>query len=954
MLNHLVTRSIVRKFIVNIVVLLLLGSSIFIIFYWRNASTIAVEKLQIKTQNLAKIMSTALVTPIWSVDEKVIDGIINAISEDTDVVSIRVEDSTDQILGSYQNDAYMGIPYHEIVSLDGMYYYKISVCREGACAPDRKPGIQQIEKQIGLVQIITSIKQAKQEIFSNIAVMIKVVISLTAGISIVLWYLARRLIQKPINALIRSANELSAGNLDYDMSTKRKDELGILAHYFVKMRDAIREKIRLIEEYSQGLEEKVVERTLHIEHAQKKIEELYHQSQQDREELEHINHVVQMVSQTLDLDQVFYTVKDALQPFFKFELAGIFLLDEEQENLKCVRFYGMPDELFPEICAVPLPFRDYVSYICETALKFEPHYFSPLTEDFINLFFPADFKFYKIYPVKAYLLYPLMIPGKTIGTLVFSDSRIAFDLSEATILKIQRYVNQIAAAINNADLVAKTRESLEITQSKEKEITHINTVMQTVNSTLNLDTVVVSVIEALQTMFRFDQMGIILKNDETRELSFYKPYGNYPPETVDALCQLRFPMDHDDSFYVKTVLYNSPNYIPNITPELVQWFVPDDLKAYQINPVRGALMYPLEVQNEVIGLIGFSSVDEPFDLTEELILKIQRYVTQLGAAIHNAQLYEQLKTTRFQLEESEKVAAMTRTFEKFVPRQFLQRITNDGNLDHIELGKAEADVITILFSDIRSFTTLSERMSPQELLNFLNAYLKRMNAPIHQYGGYVDKFIGDAIMALFDLPGDHDSLEAENAIHAAIAMQHELRVYNEHRSRSGYSPVCAGIGIHSGPVIIGTVGSLDRMDSTVLGETVNLASRIESLTKHYGVDILASSNTLRLLKNHGQFQYRELDKIRPKGASRAIDLFEIYDHYPPEIRNLKYESGKYILKGLVFRNLQEWDEAIQAFEQAHAIFPEDKAPIFHIWQCHELQQQNPDDDWDGSIVLNNK
>ncbi|MGK5091097.1 7TM-DISM domain-containing protein [Deltaproteobacteria bacterium TL4] len=189
-----------------------------------------------------------------------------------------------------------------------------------------------------------------------------------------------------------------------------------------------------------------------------------------------------------------------------------------------------------------------------------------------------------------------------------------------------------------------------------------------------------------------------------------------------------------------------------------------------------------------------------------------------------------------QLLESEKIIKISETFKKFVPMGFLNRIATQG-ISEIELGKAENDTMSILFCDIRSFTSFSEGLKPQEVLNFLNSYFKRMNRPIHNNKGFIDKFIGDAIMALFDLP-EHQEDTAGYAVNAAIEMHEELKIYNGHRQSVGYLPVKIGIGIHTGPVVIGTVGSDDRMDSTVIGDNVNLASRLEDLTKYYNSQII--------------------------------------------------------------------------------------------------------------------
>jgi len=274
-------------------------------------------------------------------------------------------------------------------------------------------------------------------------------------------------------------------------------------------------------------------------------------------------------------------------------------------------------------------------------------------------------------------------------------------------------------------------------------------------------------------------------------------------------------------------------------------------------------------------------VTKPFNPTE-LLARVNTHLT--------------IRRQKIQLAESEKIAAMTRVFEKFVPKQFLNRIAQEG-IENIELGKAENDTMTILFSDIRSFTTLSENMTPQEVLNFLNSHFKNMNEQIRKHHGFVDKFIGDAVMALFHRPEGTYADAAQDAVQAAIDMQKAVQVYNQDRQKCGYQPISTGIGIHSGPAIIGTVGSEDRMDSTVLGDAVNLASRLEGLTKTYGIQIIISGETFSLLKDPSFFKFRELDIVTVKGKTEATKIYEIFDCDPPEIQELKSKTTSMITTG---------------------------------------------------------
>ena len=162
-------------------------------------------------------------------------------------------------------------------------------------------------------------------------------------------------------------------------------------------------------------------------------------------------------------------------------------------------------------------------------------------------------------------------------------------------------------------------------------------------------------------------------------------------------------------------------------------------------------------------------------------------------------------------QESEKIQTMVKTFQKFVPQQFLNRIAK-GGIDSIKLGNVESDNITILFSDIRAFTTLSEAITPEELFVFLNDYFRHMGDPIHKFDGFIDKFIGDAIMALFGDAEEAKTNHAHQGVHAAIAMHEAVALYNEGKQQAGQAPITIGIGLHSGKAIIGTVGTENRMD----------------------------------------------------------------------------------------------------------------------------------------------
>jgi two-component system sensor histidine kinase ChiS len=311
--------------------------------------------------------------------------------------------------------------------------------------------------------------------------------------------------------------------------------------------------------------------------------------------------------------------------------------------------------------------------------------------------------------------------------------------------------------------------------------------------------------------------------------------------------------------------------------------------------------------------------------------------------------YAELKAAKIELAETQAAAALMRMFEKFVPKQFLQRIAKNG-LENVKAGNVQANRITTLFSDLRSFTTISEGMTPQALFEFLNEYLAQMQRPIDQYGGFVDKFIGDAIMALFDQEG---AAQAEAAVKAAIGMQQRLREWNGERHGPPEQPVASGVGIHSGVVMLGTLGSTTRIDSTVIGDAVNLASRLEGLTKYYGVRIIVSDDTWGLL-NQGIFESRRLDLVSVKGRDAPVTIREIYQDLRGEELDRHRRLAEVFARALELYERRDWLKAQQAFRACLDVVKGDVASNMYIERCAYYSDNPPSEGWDGSFVMKSK
>lgn len=338
-----------------------------------------------------------------------------------------------------------------------------------------------------------------------------------------------------------------------------------------------------------------------------------------------------------------------------------------------------------------------------------------------------------------------------------------------------------------------------------------------------------------------------------------------------------------------------------------------------INRPKSVLCAPFLHQIKLTGMLYLENNSISGIFTRAKVDLLAVLASQAVIAVETAILYSTLESAM------ENQAILANAYSRFVPREILQYLGKD-NITQVKLGDQVQRDMTVLFSDIRSFTTLSEEMTPQENFNFINAYLGRVSPIIRKHHGFIDKYIGDAMMALF--PGSTDE-----AVRAAIEMQREVVHYNNQRTAKGYQPLRIGIGLHRGVVMLGTVGEDQRMEGTVISDAVNLASRLEDLTKSYGAAIVVSENTLFSLEHPVRYNFRFLDKVKVKGKSHLVSVFEIFDGDPEALIELKLKTRPDFEKGLLHYHSQEFREAIGYFNNVLELNPEDKAAQVYLRQA---------------------
>ncbi|MCB1321674.1 MAG: adenylate/guanylate cyclase domain-containing protein, partial [Leptospiraceae bacterium] len=282
---------------------------------------------------------------------------------------------------------------------------------------------------------------------------------------------------------------------------------------------------------------------------------------------------------------------------------------------------------------------------------------------------------------------------------------------------------------------------------------------------------------------------------------------------------------------------------------------------------------------------------------------------------------------------------------RFVPMEFLRILKKESIVD-VELGNQVQKEMCVLFSDIRSFTTLSESMTPPENFAFINSYLRRMGPVIRKHGGFIDKYIGDAIMALFD--GGVSS-----GVDASVDMMRTLHTWNAGRGKYGYDPVTIGIGLHAGPLMLGTIGENERMEGTVISDAVNLAARVEGLTKKYGTAILITDAIQQTIAANGKYQTRFVDRVRVKGKQDAVSIFEVLDGLSTDEQDLRLKTRERFDNAVSLYVRGEFDAAGKLFTEILKL-GQDPATEVYIRRCRSLLQSGVPADWDGTIVLDSK
>ena len=287
---------------------------------------------------------------------------------------------------------------------------------------------------------------------------------------------------------------------------------------------------------------------------------------------------------------------------------------------------------------------------------------------------------------------------------------------------------------------------------------------------------------------------------------------------------------------------------------------------------------------------------------------------------------------------------------QYVSPAMLSTVLKNNQDDYLKAEVGSKEILTIFFSDIRDFTTITEKYKVEEVVEVLNAYLSRMVNIIFNNEGTLDKFIGDAIVAFWGAPVKiHD--HHYKAVITGLQMRKAIEAFNRENHAKGLPQLKIGIGIHTGEVILGNIGSEKKLDYTVIGDSVNMASRLEGLTKVYGSAIIISQDTYERVQH--EISCRVLDYVKVKGKDRPIIIYEVID----AVESVDEETSRIIsLTQKAFKQYREraFSESISTFDTILGISPNDSLSKMFISRCLDYQQHKPPDDWDGCCVYKTK
>ncbi|HVY32070.1 MAG TPA: AAA family ATPase [Polyangiaceae bacterium] len=356
--------------------------------------------------------------------------------------------------------------------------------------------------------------------------------------------------------------------------------------------------------------------------------------------------------------------------------------------------------------------------------------------------------------------------------------------------------------------------------------------------------------------------------------------------------------------------------------------------------VRSILCAPIVHHNDLIASVYLDSSLSPRVFTPERLEILQLLGGQIAISLENARLYGNLQASL------DKQVELTRAYSRFTPRSFLDILDRESILD-VKLGDHRHGDMTVMFLDIRDYTRFSEQLSTSDNFRFLNGFFRRMTVHVARQQGVVATFTGDGFSAFFPR-------HPEDAYQAAVEIQKAVRAYNAERQLKGRVPIAVGLGLHTGPLMLGVIGDQDRLEASLISDTVNTASRMEGLTKEFRVGIVASESTVSALPEAARTSARRVGNVRVKGKSLPTRVYDCFAGDAPEAASLKRATLADFATGLEAWQSADFAAAVGAFERVIAKHPADGTAQRYLSRAREQIAHGADPSWTGVEVMDKK
>ena len=361
------------------------------------------------------------------------------------------------------------------------------------------------------------------------------------------------------------------------------------------------------------------------------------------------------------------------------------------------------------------------------------------------------------------------------------------------------------------------------------------------------------------------------------------------------------------------------------------------------NDVQSVIYAAMKVKHRIMGAIILAGKNAEQYSAAHLKLLVT-LALQSSTAIESAMLYE--KNIREVREREEAILRIHEVTKKFVPNEFIRSLGKESLTD-VRLGDLAEKIVTVLFTDIRDFTSLSEQMTPEENFRFVSSFNERLGPVIRSHEGFINQYLGDSIMAIFPR-------HPEDALNAAVAMQKAVHDLNLERKAAGLPIIKAGIGMHTGTLIMGITGDEHRLDAATISDTVNTAARIESLTKYYKSPLLLSGETLRQITDQDKYHLRHLGEVQLKGKHKSLSIVECINGYSSAELDKKMKTLPQFKQSMDFYREQRFENAIQSFQNILAADPDDHTINLFMENAFKYLENGVPENWTGAEQMLSK